>query len=343
MKIPKTINDLMQLITDEVEENINLDYKAADALQNTDSKKKEIAKDVSAMANSAGGIIIYGIKEFDEPDNSHLPESITPVQRSEFSKEWLENVINSNISPKIDVFIHPISLEKEDEVVYVVEIPQSKTAHQNTRDFRYYRRHNFLSEPMLDYEIRDIYNRSQHPVIELELEIERHTYEKRRSMIPSRPEYIYEEGGKIVLKPREKEYQTDVTLYVTPRNKGNVFANYINFFIQIPEDILDTKYMSNLETDFDGRVKLYGDNTHRDVVDYQSDPLGAGFPKYGPSRFDPVLPGLRGPAASFSLLEDPELNHREIEWAVHTDNAPPQSGSILLNEIPVTIKREEDE
>jgi predicted HTH transcriptional regulator len=39
-----------------IEENSNLDYKATDSLNKTlDSKKKEIAKDVSAMANSDGG------------------------------------------------------------------------------------------------------------------------------------------------------------------------------------------------------------------------------------------------------------------------------------------------
>jgi len=42
------------------------------------------------MANSAGGIIIYGIKEYDEADKRHLPEKIDPIQQNVFSKEWLE-------------------------------------------------------------------------------------------------------------------------------------------------------------------------------------------------------------------------------------------------------------
>ena len=74
MLIPKTKRDLDRLIADGVEENISLDYKAADSLQNTDGKKKEIAKDISAMANSAGGVIIYGIKEHDAVDMRHLPQ-----------------------------------------------------------------------------------------------------------------------------------------------------------------------------------------------------------------------------------------------------------------------------
>src|ERR1035438_8399342 len=123
--VPQNKSDLLNLIENKIEENISLEYKAADALLITDFKKKEIAKDVSAMANASGGIIIYGIKEFDEPDKKHLPEKITPIDRIQISKEWLEQVIDSNISPKIQgLLIHPVQIETTNEVVYIVEIPQ---------------------------------------------------------------------------------------------------------------------------------------------------------------------------------------------------------------------------
>ena len=62
---------VQQYIDDGIEESLNLDYKAAGALAKTDGKKKEITKDVSAMANSDGGIIIYGVTE--DPTNRFLP------------------------------------------------------------------------------------------------------------------------------------------------------------------------------------------------------------------------------------------------------------------------------
>ena len=148
-------------IDEEVEENLNLDYKAADALAKTDGKKREITKDVSAMANSDGGIVIYGVKE--RQDQRHLPEGIDPVDRTRFSKEWLEQIINT-IRPRIDrLVVHPVPVDTRlGDVVYVVEIPQSTTAHQ-ARDWRYYKRFNFESVPMEDYEIRDVMNRSTKP------------------------------------------------------------------------------------------------------------------------------------------------------------------------------------
>ena len=54
-------SDLEDLINNEVEENLHLDYKSAGSLSKEDKKKAEITKDVSAFANSDGGIIVYGI------------------------------------------------------------------------------------------------------------------------------------------------------------------------------------------------------------------------------------------------------------------------------------------
>ena len=114
-------NDLDSLIENEVEESIQIEYKSSGALENTPGKKKEISKDVSAMANSAGGIIIYGIKEYDDEDKKHLPEQISPVLRTQYSKEWLEQVINSNIQPTISgIIITPIIALTTDATITIM-------------------------------------------------------------------------------------------------------------------------------------------------------------------------------------------------------------------------------
>jgi hypothetical protein len=50
--------DLDQLIKDGVEESLTLDFKASGALAKDSRKSDEMCKDVSALANSAGGQII---------------------------------------------------------------------------------------------------------------------------------------------------------------------------------------------------------------------------------------------------------------------------------------------
>ncbi|HEX8637195.1 MAG TPA: ATP-binding protein, partial [Pyrinomonadaceae bacterium] len=167
-----TESRLQNYITSGIEESLTLEYKAAEALDRVDAKKKEITKDVSAMANSAGGILIYGIAEFSEENRRHLPEKITPVDRREFPREWVEQIIQA-IRPRIDgIVIHSVNLSSgENHTAYIIEIPQSNTAHQAS-DHRYYKRFNFQAVPMEDYEIRDVMFREQTPNITLNFLIE---------------------------------------------------------------------------------------------------------------------------------------------------------------------------
>lgn len=162
---------LESLIYKKIEESSNLDYKAPDALSRADAKKAEITKDVSAFANSAGGKIIYGIREYSDDARKHLPEKIDPVNQAEYSKEWLDQII-SQIQPPIDgVKIIPIHVgPNASDFCFLVEIPQSGTAHQ-AKDLRYYKRRNFKSDPMEDYEIRDIMNRRKIPDVQAKVRI----------------------------------------------------------------------------------------------------------------------------------------------------------------------------
>lgn len=165
---PWSYDRVQRMIEDGIEENLHLDYKAAGSLAKVPQKRDEIVKDVTAFANSDGGVIIYGVQEFSGQERSHLPEKITPINRADFSKEWLEQVI-SNAAPRIKgVHIHPITVPgAEDRCLYVVEIPKGETAHQSV-DCKYYRRYNFESVPMRDHEVRDLMNRIKVPRIAVE-------------------------------------------------------------------------------------------------------------------------------------------------------------------------------
>jgi hypothetical protein len=165
MKDPSewTESDLAAFIENKIQEHLQLDYKRSEALSRKDHCYTELSKDVAAFANSAGGQIIYGIAEKD-----YLPERIDDgVNATELKREWLEQVISSNIHPKIDgLKIYQIGLPSRgaDQVAYVIDIPQSTSrAPHQSRDHRYYKRYNFQSVAMEDYEIRDIMRRATTP------------------------------------------------------------------------------------------------------------------------------------------------------------------------------------
>lgn len=160
-----TIETLNYLIENEVEENIHIDYKDGRALQTNDRGKNEITKDVSSFANSDGGLIIYGISEKD-----HKPISFSTFDGNAFTKERLDQII-SNIQPHIKgVKIYPIRIEGDMcQSVYIVKIPRSRYAPHMASDHRYYKRNNFQSVAMEDYEVRDLFSRIDKPELDIDV------------------------------------------------------------------------------------------------------------------------------------------------------------------------------
>ncbi|MEO8072946.1 MAG: ATP-binding protein [Acidobacteriota bacterium] len=292
---------LQNLIAGEIEESLTLEYKSAEALERSDYKKKEITKDVSAMANAAGGLVIYGISEFSEPDKRYLPEKITPVDRTKFSREWVEQIINA-IRPRIDgILIHSVTLSSgENDVVYIIEIPQSSTAHQAS-DHRYYKRFNFQSVPMEDYEVRDVMFREQTPDILLNFLIE----------------------------ITHSENQNFYNLIIQARNFGTTFAQYVACLLDVPVIVLqDTKNKINVK---DGG-KYYRHRLFNLNQEFGDENFKASFPLLRNMSMSWKIP-LKADFAEF------DKNALELKWTIYADNALPKEGKINVSEVEVVDLR----
>jgi hypothetical protein len=171
MFVPRTLEEVEKVVTSAVQESLHLDYKRSDALVLTSDKVKgELAKDVSAFANSDGGVLIYGVEEKD-----HLPVSIDGgVDHAKWTREKLENVIMTGVRPRLEG-VEIIQIQRSSETsLFVIAVQRSmRGAHQETYGHRYYKRFNFQSVPMEDYEIRDLRARaaSLPPLVSLDAEI----------------------------------------------------------------------------------------------------------------------------------------------------------------------------
>jgi len=216
-----SLQDIKLIVHNNVLENKELEFKACGGLQ--DEHKDEISKDVSSFANSAGGVIIYGIKEMEEDKTLRLELDEGFDINDRINKEWLENVIYSRISPKIDgIFINPIEINNG-KVIYVVVIPQSTTAHM-AGNYRYYKRRNFKSEPMEDYEVRDVMNRQNRPNLQIRL-----------------------------TAPREISIENSYIFRVLVRNTGEIMVKYFAVRISIPEELIyNQKYKNGRRTIING-------------------------------------------------------------------------------------------
>jgi len=313
-----TKEKIEQLILNQEQEYYNLEYKGAGALENTDANKKEISKDVSAMANSAGGTIIYGISEGTDKESKHKQIKIEPIDQRKITREWLDQVISSNISPKIHgIEILPFVINSENEVVYVVEIPKSDTAHQ-AKDKKYYKRNNTTTDAMEDYEIRDVMGRNKSPKIEL---------------------YFYFYIDKYFNKG-----EITYTLNIKAKNVGSVYAMYVNGIFYIPSYLIDYDEIKENELYNENGINYYIDyeyNTKQEIISYNGN-----RPIFSPVRYDPILPSLTRtweipiknlseviPSGSFK-------SHEKLKWTIHADNAIPVSGEVFLNSIEIVIAKE---
>lgn len=285
---------LNSLIQNQVEESLHLEYKSAGALDKQNEKTTEISRVVSAMANSDGGIVIYGIKE---DQKKRFPESIDAVRTSDFSKEWLEQIISAKIQPRLQsIQIHPITIGT-DHVVFVVEIPKSNTAHQ-AADKKYYKRFNFQSVAMEDYEIRDIFNRAKNPNIQLMFAI------------------------------------TNNQLVATAINQGKVYAQYVNVIIRLPRGIVRAHPYQKIV--MNGNVaEIHATNTVRDMVDPFAFNQVA---KFYPPRYVPILPHTTMEIIAINLQNFSLNDDHFINWVIYSDNSNPVFGSgkikDILNKLP---------
>ena len=153
--------DLQRLVDEGLEESLTLDYKASPSLSRDGKGPEELCKDVCALANSAGGQLIYGIEEDKAAGKpSKLDDG---VQDAKINKEWIEQILNSKVQPRMDgVRIQRIDMETG-KFGYVISVEQSQTGPHQAPDGKYYKRFNFQSVPMHDYEIRDIMRRATTP------------------------------------------------------------------------------------------------------------------------------------------------------------------------------------
>jgi hypothetical protein len=177
----ETREDLQRLVDEGLEESLTLDYKDSRALTRNSDSINDLCKDVSALANSAGGQIVYGV---EEDKKTRKPSRVDDgVEDPKITREWLEQILNSRVQPRMSgIQICRIDM-KMGKFGYVITTQQSTTGPHQSTDQKYYKRFDLQSVPMYDYEIKDVMRRSTTPNIVVDFhfaEMERtHTFRYR--------------------------------------------------------------------------------------------------------------------------------------------------------------------
>jgi len=191
------LEDIESLIENQVNESRHMDYKVK-LPGNTDSEKTGFLEDVTAMANSGGGDIIYGIGDNENNKDKRYSLSGISTENVDRDKRRLESIIRVGIEPRI-LYYNLKEIEiKDSNYLFLLRIYRSmNTPHMITfkGKQRFYARNSAGKHPMDINELRSSFLTSstyQEQAKNWRLE--------RLSVIKSNESFVpLQQGAKIVL------------------------------------------------------------------------------------------------------------------------------------------------
>lgn len=164
---------LQRLVTNQTPEGLRLEFKRELSLD-TKEARREAAKDLSALANTAGGRILYGIEETELPDGSKVAGGIRPLTDGALEAR-LADVLVSAVHPRPRFATRQVPIA-QGGFVLVAEAYDSigRDLHMVSgyNEGRFYRRHSQGTYLMTEPEIREAYARIASSRADLEKSLE---------------------------------------------------------------------------------------------------------------------------------------------------------------------------
>ncbi|CAD6493538.1 MAG: Putative DNA-binding domain protein [Candidatus Argoarchaeum ethanivorans] len=181
--------DIQKLKDAKIEESEILDYKEQ---MISDDK---LVKHVTAFSNTSGGDLIVGIKE---SGRGGYPVAIQGIEDN-VNKERLEQIIISNIRPRIGVQFHEIDIPNSDRIILIIRIPEGQNRpYYDIRSHKYYKRYNYGAIHMDEFEIESLYQKRFFGASKLAKYVEEIILFHRYRQLDDLPERI---DGHIIITP----------------------------------------------------------------------------------------------------------------------------------------------
>jgi hypothetical protein len=286
---------------------------------NENKSLNALSKQVSAFANSGGGVIVYGIKN----PTSGMPREIDDIGGVSLSlkngvKEWLEDAITTIVDPMLARFnVYTLEGGKSGSAIasgralVIIEIPASESAPHQANDNVYYGRVAGKSRPLSHRFVLDILNRPKHPKMKVTI--------------------------KLVNKRVDGGAEKEPAFEIFCENAGRVVAEYVCLFITFPASLVEEHNYYFTRVD-DAYVQRSFKNLREDIVGWTR--MGQhGYEKPNTiTRYDPVLPGLGFTRTeelrrTGSVIDLSKHADEYIEWEIYADSAPTVHGKIRVGDL----------
>lgn len=181
--------DIQKLKDAKIEESEILDYKEEMISEN------DLIKHITAFSNKSGGFLIFGIKE---SGTGGYPVDILGIEDN-INLERLEQIIISNIRPRIGVQFRKIDVPNSDRIILIIRIPEGQNRpYYDIRSHRYYKRYEYEAMPMDEFEIESLYQRRFFGASKLAKYVDEIILFHRSKLPEERPERI---DGHIIITP----------------------------------------------------------------------------------------------------------------------------------------------
>lgn len=161
-----TPSDITRLIDNQIQESKTLDYKK-ELNFSKEKDKKEFLFDVSAMYNTEGGCIIFGIEELKDEKNQNTgkPSKVSGIEIENSDKliQQIEDIIKNSTEPSISQLLINV-IELGNLNVLALGIPKSLglpamvTFNQTNK---FYKRRNSGKFPVDVYELNQMFMQNQ--------------------------------------------------------------------------------------------------------------------------------------------------------------------------------------
>ncbi|MCW7464062.1 AlbA family DNA-binding domain-containing protein [Leptospira limi] len=157
------ITAIDRYVEEKEQENLFLDFKTAKggSLRSEDDKKN-LSKALSGFANSAGGIIIWGVLAKKNDNNIDCATKCEPIQNISQFYSRLNELTGEFVQPLVEKVEHKILIldHAQDTGFAVSLIPESLSPpHMAVIDGRYYKRSGASFYPMEHFDLEDMFGR----------------------------------------------------------------------------------------------------------------------------------------------------------------------------------------
>lgn len=302
------------------EESLRLEFKSGALLDKPESAwVADLSREMSAFANTEGGILILGMRE--EKSGKRRVASDTDGVSDQLTRDQLQRKLEGNLFPYLSgIRVHRVRVSSlPGRAVFVLDIPAGTTAYQ-ANDGRYYGRSEFEVKYLPDHEIRVRMARGKVARACLSLRL--------RNVILS--------------SERQAETRTRhadaIKLFSSDAEAA--IKRYPEAFL----DLMDARFTPDVLR-FDLSIRNDGELTIRDPVvefseSWSSDAFGNATPDSQVVRIDMpgevVYPGdertLPNSSREFRCKPAKSIMPASVivRWRVFLDNAPPSMGELDL-------------